>query len=140
MLFADGTAVSESASSWVNDTTYLLDTGVPWTYENGWVFLAWQAVCDGSGNLTLRQWVRYAGQAVQGPYTTAVLKLPYLILAYAGIALLGLACVYYLLTPVRVALARLLDCLRGASAAAGEATNDAAEKARVAYRRIKVLQ
>lgn len=70
MLFADGTAVSESASSWVSDTTYLLDTGVPWTYENGWVFLAWQAVCDGSGNLTLRQWVRYAGQAVQGPYTT----------------------------------------------------------------------
>lgn len=70
MLFADGTAVSESANSWVNDTTYLAET-VPWSYENGWVFLAWQAVCDVSGNLTLRQWVRYAGQAVQGPYATS---------------------------------------------------------------------
>lgn len=44
MLFADGTSVSESSASWANDTTYLLDSGVPWSYENGWVFLAWQAV------------------------------------------------------------------------------------------------
>lgn len=70
MLFLDGTAVSESASSYVGDTTWLLDTGVPWTYENGWVFFAFQFVCDGSGNLTLNMWIRYAGQAVQGPYTT----------------------------------------------------------------------
>lgn len=72
MLFADGTAVSESATSWVNDTTYRMDTGVPWSYENGWIFLAWQAVCDGSGNLTLRQWVRYAGQSVAGPDTSSL--------------------------------------------------------------------
>ncbi len=69
MLFADGTAVGEGANSWVNDTTYLVES-VPWTYENGWVFLAWHFTCDGSGNLGLRQWVRYAGQALQGPYTT----------------------------------------------------------------------
>lgn len=69
MLFFDGTAVSESANSWVNDTTYLSET-TPWTYENGWVFFAFQFVCDVSGNLTLNMWIRYAGQAVQGPYAT----------------------------------------------------------------------
>jgi hypothetical protein len=70
MLFFDGTAVSEGASSYVGDTTYLAET-VPWSRENGWVFFAWQFVCDASGNLTLNQWVRYAGQSVQGPYTTS---------------------------------------------------------------------
>jgi hypothetical protein len=70
MFFLDGTAVSENPDSYVGDTTWLLDTGIPWTYENGWVFFAFQFVCDGSGNLTLNMWIRYAGQAVQGPYTT----------------------------------------------------------------------
>jgi hypothetical protein len=77
--------------------------------------------------------------STSGSDTTAVLKWPYLVLAYAGIALLGLACVYYLLTPVRVAVARLIECLRGAGTAAGEATKDAAEKARGAYSRLKLL-
>jgi hypothetical protein len=70
MLFLDGTAVSEGAESYVGDATFLLDIGVPWTYENGWVFFAWHFAADASGNLTLNQWVRYAGQTLQGPYTT----------------------------------------------------------------------
>ena len=72
MLFCDGTAVSESAESWVGDYTFWEDTGMPVSRVNGWVFCAVQAAIDGSSQITLRQWIRYAGQTISSVHESTI--------------------------------------------------------------------
>lgn len=72
MLFCDGTAVSESQDSWAGDFTFWEDTGLPVARLNGWVFCAVQASIDGSSNITLRQWLRYAGQTISSVHSSTI--------------------------------------------------------------------
>lgn len=70
MLLANGTGVGESNYAYIGDFAYLQDTGLPVATVNGFVFTAWQIVIE-AANVTMRQWVKYAGQPVLGPFVSS---------------------------------------------------------------------
>ena len=71
MILCDGTSVGEANNSYAGDYTYSVDSGLTVDTVSGWVFVAWQFYNDGA-NLVMRQWVKYAGQTLLGPYTSTV--------------------------------------------------------------------
>lgn len=71
MMIADGSAFGQPAGNWLGDIAYLQDTGLPTSRVEGWVFIAWQ-ILIGVSDVTVNQWVKYAGQPVSGPQSSTV--------------------------------------------------------------------
>lgn len=71
MMIADGGAFGQPNGTYLGDFSYLQDTGQPVARVSGWVFVAWQVVI-GASDVTIRQWVKYAGQPVQGPQASTI--------------------------------------------------------------------
>lgn len=71
MMTADGGAFGQPNGTYLGDFSYLQDTGRTVGQVTGWVFVAWQ-VLIGVSDVTIRQWVRYSGGAVQGPFASTM--------------------------------------------------------------------
>lgn len=71
MLIANGSGIGQPDGTWLGDFSYLQDLALPVARVNGWVFVAWQVIV-GASDFTVRQWVRYAGQPIQGPYASTI--------------------------------------------------------------------
>lgn len=69
MMTADGGAFGQPNGTYLGDFSYLQDTGLAVSKVTGWVWVAWQVVI-GVSDVTIRQWVKYAGSALQGPYSS----------------------------------------------------------------------
>lgn len=71
MLFMDGTALGENPDTYIGDYSFYLEDVGDDDIGNGWIFQAMQVYNDGA-NITVRQWIKYYGLPLQGPYQSTL--------------------------------------------------------------------